>query len=320
MTGLKYNWGTDGHERVLALLERELEEGNISHAYLLTGPDKIGKYTVAKRLAHILQCPNNFCHTCSVCQEIDKGYHSDTIEIVDNGESIKIEEIRDVLVKMNLSKQSAYKILLIQNIERMGQDAANAMLKMLEDPPERVVFILTASRVKEILPTIISRVRVHNFRRLSDADLAKVLQGLYPNVGEEQIKMVSSFALGKPGTAIDFMRDPQLYDEYKKMYNAICLFVKKPDRVNQFMYIADLVKAKKDNEDPALIKNFLDVLTAVLRNELLELVASGGEREGASRESVVRIVNLIIEAQRARELLKRNVNTKMLLENLLMQL
>lgn len=322
MEKLKYNWGIDGHERVLNFLEAELAAGNLAHAYLFAGPEKIGKHTVAKTLAHILQCPNNFCHECAICREIEKGYHSDTIELSDNGESVKIEEIREILTKLNLSRQSSYKILLVQNIERMTLESANAMLKTLEDPPENVIFILTTSRIKEILPTIISRVRVYNFRRLSNEDLAKVLQRLYPLADEEQIQTVSSFALGKPGTAIDFMRDPQLYDEYKKMYNDICQFVSKPDKANQFMYIAQLVKTKKENEDPAMIKDFLDVLTAVLRKKMLEKISgqTGQSGQGASAKDLEKIINLIIEAQRAQDLLKRNVNPKLLLENLLMQL
>ncbi len=309
---LQYNWGVFGHDEKLRELESDMREGNIAHAYLLAGSDNIGKFLVAKKMAHILQCENNYCHDCAVCHEIEKGYHSDTLEIVDDGESLKIEEIRAVLTRLHLSKQSPYKILLIQNIERMPLEAANAMLKILEDPPERVVFILTTSRQQEVLATIISRVRLFRFKRLGDLELQHLLHELYPLTETDQVAMLSSLALGRPGVAVSFMEKPELYDVYRKMYDDIYILLKKPDIASQFMYISDLVKSKKEHDNSELIRDFLDIFVTVARKELLDAVGRGDIEQERS------LVKLVTRAQKGADLLKHNVNVKLLLENLML--
>ena len=313
MTDLKYNWEIDGHNKILAALEADILSGKINHAYLFAGPDNIGKMTVAKKMAHILQCPEGYCHNCSVCNEIDKGYHSDTIEVIDNGESIKIEEVRNFIEKANLTKQTKYKILLIQNIERMTPEAANSLLKTLEDPPQNVIFILTTSRIKDVLPTIISRVRLYTFHRLRDEDVENILRKFYPLADTDELKDVSGFAMGRPGLALDFMREPELLNNYRKMYNDIWEFVRKPNIVDAFIYIDEIVKQKKDEEDGSIVKNYLDTLTAVLRKHLIDLASSN-----ASEEQIKKYLDALKMAQRAQELLKRNVNNRLLLENLML--
>jgi DNA polymerase-3 subunit delta' len=273
----------------------------------------VGKFSVAKTLAHILQCENNFCHTCPTCLEIDRGCHSDTIERGDNGESIKIEEIRNALASLHVSRNSPYKILLMQNIERMSLESANAMLKTLEDPPGKVVFILTTSRLKEIIPTIISRVRICNFQRLADGSVREYIHSIYPLAEEDLLDQVSAFAMGKPGRAVSFMQNPALLDDARKMYNDISLFVKMPDRANEFGYIERVVQQAKDNDNDRMIRDFLDIFTAVLRKKLLD-------ENGSPQEARLKTIALIKEAQKAQDLLKRNVNNRLLLENLMLGL
>ncbi len=348
-----YSWNISGHEKIVAGLEKELMGGNLAHAYLFAGPAGVGKYTVAKTFAHILQCEKNCghfakqnvnclaaraqarCrrqaggaplgshgHSCAVCNEIEKGYHSDTLEISDNNESIKIETVRDLLPKLHMSKQSPRKILLIQNIERMTPGSANAMLKTLEDPPDGVMFLLTTSRIKEVLPTIISRVRVINFQRLSEKEIISLLQKHYPLAETDLLGQVSSFGAGKPGKAMAFMSQPKLLSEARKMYTDVCNFVKNPDRIGEFTYIADIVKTAKEQENDAVIYDFLDIFTAVLRQEMIGR-AKGYHAAGAGNAKgggIEKILWLITEAQKAQDLLKRNVNKRLLLENLVINL
>jgi len=325
-----YNWNISGHDYVITALEKELAAtakagsttGVLTHAYLFAGPDNVGKYTVAKTLAHILQCEKGYRHdaglgACATCSEIEKGYHADTLELKDDGESIKIETVRDVLLKLHMrpvgvGKGPGHRILLIQNIERMTLESANAMLKMLEDPPEGVMFLLTTGRIKDVLPTILSRVRSYNFRSFSDQNIVQLLRADYPQAESGLITQVASFAAGKPGKAISLMQNPELLESARKMYDDIRIFVKKPDRANEFAYIAGIVKSAKDNEDSNGVRDFLDVFISVLRQEMLERVENGN--------GVTEIAALITEAQKAQDLLKRNVNNRLLLENLVMHL
>jgi len=308
---LTYNWKIAGHSAKVAELEKEILENRLSHAYLFSGPEQVGKYTVAKTMAGIVQCPNGYCHECATCREIEKGYHADTIEIADNGESIKVDEVRDLIAKLNMSSTSPRKIMLIRNAERMTTEAANAMLKTLEDPPDGVMFLMTASRVREILPTIISRVRMYVFQRLPEQKILELLQSLYPLAEVDLLEQVASYALGRPGRAVKFMREPELLEEARKMYNDISAFVKKPDRMGEFAYADHIAKVMKERESDKPLNDFLDTFTAVLRAKMLEQ-DNGPER--------MRTLNLLGEVQQSRDLVKRNVNTKLLLENLMLKL
>jgi len=312
-----YGWDILGHDRIIAELEKEIASGNVSHAYLFAGPDQVGKFSVARTMAHILQCEGRYCHDCHVCREIDRGCHADTIEIIDNGDSIKIEEIRDIIARLHMSGGSPYKILLIQNIERMPVEAANAMLKTLEDPPEGVLFLLTTDRVKDILPTIISRVRVYNFQKIPERKILELLQSLYPLADTDLLTRTASYAMGRPGRAVNYMREPLLLEQARKMYNDISLFVKKPDRVNEFVYVAELVKTAQEAQSDRPIKDFLDTFAAVLRQKLLEGADGSDEADSAAQK---RLAAMIREIMLARDLLKRNVNTRLLLENLMLHL
>ena len=312
---LTYNWNIDGHEGVLKLLESDLAEKNLAHAYLFSGPKGVGKFTAAKIMAHILQCENEYCHTCAVCNEIEKGYHSDTIEFRDEGESIKIEQIRGVLEKLHMSKHAPYKILLVQDIERMTGESANALLKTLEDPPDNVIFLLTTSSVKEVLPTILSRVRLLKFRRVADADIAALIRKHYPHADQLTIETVCAFSLGRAGRALSFMQDDDLYRSYRKIFDDIEFFLQKPDRAQQFTYIGELVALQKERDDETIIQDFLEVFLVVLRKQLL--MKANGNRAIVSQE---KILEAISRAQQSRELLKRNVNARLLLENMLLPL
>jgi DNA polymerase III subunit delta' len=307
-----YDWNIIGHDTVISALEQELSSGNLAHAYLFAGSENTGKFTAAKTMSQILQCENNFCHECPSCREIEKGCHSDTIEIPDNGESIKIEEVRNILSSLYMSKNSRYRILLVKNIERMTLESANAMLKTLEDPPENVLFLLTTNRLKEILPTIISRVRVYNFNRLPENRVREFIHGLYPLAEEELLSEVSSFSMGRPGKAVQLMRDPATLDEVRKMFDDISVFIKKPDPANEFGYIAQVVQDAKDKENDKIVRDFLDIFIALLRKELLDNDKPAPERK--------KLVTLIKETQKSQDLLKRNVNARLLLENLMLHL
>ena len=83
MSFMLYKWGVIGHIKQLEKLEKELLEGNLSHAYLFSGPADLGKFHIARTLSNILQCQNNFCHVCEDCRKVSKGIHPDVIEMRD---------------------------------------------------------------------------------------------------------------------------------------------------------------------------------------------------------------------------------------------
>jgi len=198
-----YNWNIIGHDKQLKMLEADIESGNLAHSYLLYGAGHVGKYTVAKKLASILQCENNFCGVCPTCIQIRKGIHLDTMEYENNKEALKIDQIREIISRCNMSSQSRYKVVVLQSIGRMTVEASNALLKTLEEPPGRTLFIMTTSNVQEVLPTILSRSRLIKFHLFSTEFLANKLRELYPESTEETINQVAKLSLGRAGRALD---------------------------------------------------------------------------------------------------------------------
>lgn len=276
--------------------------GNVFHAYLLAGPNSVGKNTVAKKMAGILQCSNDFCHTCPTCLQVEKGGHLDTVEMIDDKESIKIDDVRKIIERCNMTRQANYKIFLIQTIERMTVEAANSFLKMLEEPPERTLFILTTNNVRAVLPTIISRVRVVNFAPVSAGYLEKKLRELYPQHEEDTIKKVSVFSLGKTGKAVNLMENPGELANYIKAYSDVMFFLEHRSIADRFSYVSDIA------EDEGKIEVFVSILSNVLRSKILD-----GENVDEHIDTVLRI-------DEAMTLIKKNVNLKLVLENLMLSL
>ncbi|MFA6305482.1 MAG: AAA family ATPase [Candidatus Gracilibacteria bacterium] len=299
---MKYNWSIIGHERQLQMIEADILSGNVFHAYLLAGPNSVGKNTVAKKMAGILQCSNDFCHTCPTCLQVEKGGHLDTVEMIDDKESIKIDDVRKIIERCNMTRQANYKIFLIQTIERMTVEAANSFLKMLEEPPERTLFILTTNNVRAVLPTIISRVRVVNFAPVSAGYLEKKLRELYPQHEEDTIKKVSVFSLGKTGKAVNLMENPGELANYIKAYSDVMFFLEHRSIADRFSYVSDIA------EDEGKIEVFVSILSNVLRSKILD-----GENVDEHIDTVLRI-------DEAMTLIKKNVNLKLVLENLMLSL
>lgn len=284
-------------------IEKDIESGNLAHAYLLAGPNSVGKNTVAKKLAGILQCENDFCHQCNTCLQVQKGCHLDTIAFNNDGESIKIDEVRKVIERLGMTGQSKYKILLIQGLERMTVEAANSFLKILEEPPQRTVFIMTTNNIRLLLPTILSRVRIIKFGSVSAKYLQEKLAELYPGSDENTINMVSLFSLGKTGKAVHLMENPDSLANYLKIYHDVQNFLAYRNLADRFSYVENLAA------EPDQIETFLNIMSHVLRSKVLE--------NDSMADKHLQTLCVINESA---SLLKKNVNTRLVLENLMLVL
>lgn len=300
-----YNWNVIGHEKELARMEADLINGNIHHAYLFVGPEKVGKFRVAKAVSKILQCPNNFCHTCPSCIQVEKKCHADTIELEDDGESIKIDAVREILARLQMTGQSQYKILLIQNIGRLTDEAANCLLKTLEEPPEKTVFLFTAGQLKDIAPTIASRMRILHFKKLNDTVLTDALQKAHPNVDRETIAQVILLSLGRSGRALQLLAEPEKFQEVRDLYHHIQFLDEKAGIATRMIAAAEIC------QDPARLKMFLTLLAHYLRNKMLHV------DDFAEKTRMLRAIEKIHEIN---GLLLRNVNNRLLMENLMINL
>jgi DNA polymerase-3 subunit delta' len=303
-----YNWKIIGHKKQLELIEQDIKADRLAHAYLFAGSSSIGKFSIARMFVNILQCPNNLCHQCPTCIQLQKGSHPDTITLKaeDESESIKIEQIRDIIVKLNMTKQSKYKVLLIKKAERLTPEAANCLLKTLEEPPPHTLIIMTTNNVRELLPTIISRVRLIKFSAYSNKFLKSKMKELFPETDEETINQVCSLALGKSGKAIKLLKNTDLLASYRTMYTMLCEFLEPAPLYKKFKVIEDIL-AEDDK-----VTEFLDVFTHLVRSRLHQ----GIENKKLTSFKKQHFLSLLSLIEDTRQLLKRNINARLALENL----
>jgi len=207
-------WPVVGHEWAVALLARALQSGRLSHAYLFTGPAHVGKTTLALAFAQALLCERGSgapCGECSTCQRIAHGRYPDVQTIVADRAMIQIEQVRALQSDVALSPlEGKYKVFVIQEIERATLPAANALLKVLEEPPPRVLLLLTSERRDQVLPTIFSRCQSVALRSLPATQIQDALQERW-EIAEEQAALLARLSCGAIGWAVRAHSDPELW-------------------------------------------------------------------------------------------------------------
>ncbi len=180
-------------DHVTVTLRNAIETDRIGHAYLMTGPRGVGKTTTARILAKALNCEKGPtptpCQECDSCRQITAGNHLDVLEI-DGASNRGIDQIRDLREKARYATVSGkYKIYIIDEVHMLTNEAFNALLKILEEPPDSVVFIFATTRPRKVPATILSRCQRFDFRRISVTDMSEYL---YREASREGIKLDST--------------------------------------------------------------------------------------------------------------------------------
>jgi DNA polymerase-3 subunit delta' len=199
-----------GHSRVLELLEREKEVP--THAYLFVGADGVGKATVARRFAADLLCPTGGDHDlpCSSCRRAAASVHPDliVIEAEDGRTGVGVEQAREIATRSALSPvEGARRVFLLPEAGEMTEQAANALLKTLEEPLAPVVFLLVADSEDDLPDTVASRCRTIHFGRVPEEELVDGLttRGL----DLDQARTVAAVSGGRPGLALTLATQPE---------------------------------------------------------------------------------------------------------------
>ena len=169
-----------GQKAITQTLKNAIDQNQISHAYLFTGPRGTGKTSAAKIFAKAINCPNQVhgepCNECDMCRSITAGTQEDVIEI-DAASNNGVEEIRFIRDRANYAPtQAEYKVYIIDEVHMLSTGAFNALLKTLEEPRKNVVFILATTEPHKIPATIISRTQRFDFKRINTQDIVGHLE------------------------------------------------------------------------------------------------------------------------------------------------
>ncbi len=298
-----------GQEHVTRTLQNALSAERVAHAYLFCGLRGTGKTTMAKLLAKSLNCQEGVsaepCNRCQFCREISAGRSMDVQEI-DAASNRGIDEIRELREKVRYSSaQNRYKVYIIDEVHMLTNEAFNALLKTLEEPPPRVVFILATTEIHKLPLTVISRCQRFDFHLLETRQVASRLQevaaDLAFSIEEESLYLLARQAEGSLRDALGFLEQCRAYggDEIQHRDVLDILGLAAPETIYHLMesvFKEDLLSGLSEIKEIVFrgrdLHRFLKELLLYLRKLIL---LQAGEDEASVLEDVPALRSYLLE-------------------------
>lgn len=331
-------WKVLGQAKTIAMLDGAWRSGHLAHAYLLVGPSGVGKRTLALNLAQALNCTGAEppCGECRPCQRIISGKHSDVriITLKDEKSSqegssrkeISIDEIKQLQIDASLPPfEGRRKVFIIDGAEYLSQDAANRLLKTLEEPPAGVVLLLLAAREDRLLPTVVSRCQKIEMLPLSPSVLEAFLRER--GIEARQARMLSRLSQGCPGWALSALADNNFLEQYFQQLREL-LSLEEASLEKRFALAARMaVRFQRQREK---VEEALDLWLAwwhdllLMKNGVLDFISNVNQegllRERAQMYRLEEIRKMITSLREARKQLEWNANPRLVLEVLMLEL
>ncbi len=328
------NLSSLGHEWALELLEQQIILQQVHHAYLFTGPDGVGRRTLALQFAQRINCsnpphPGQACESCRICthtktmQQIDMS----VVQAEKAGSMLKVDQIRALQHSVSLTPTEArFRIGLILDFDQANPNAQNALLKTLEEAPERVILLLTATSAEELLPTIVSRCQLIKLRPLA-TDTLKAALIQHDGLPESKAAELAHLTGGRAGAALHLAANPDLAEEAQSRAELFFDLIAQNYR-QRFSQVDGILKASDPAGSRQKLKDLLQSWIAVWRDALICAVQSNASTTYPARAMVIRkltdqlspavICSNIRLMEEGLLMLEQNVNPRLLLENILL--
>jgi DNA polymerase-3 subunit delta' len=321
------NWNLLGHEWAVDMLRQHVARDTARHAYLFAGPPGVGRRTLALRFAQALNCaqtiePGIPCGKCRDCKQIEAMQHPDLtiIQADSEGGTLKVDQVREARRSLTLKPyQSKYRVAIFLRFQEANDNAANALLKVLEEAPSYAVLILTADNPEAVLPTILSRCEVLRLRPVPVEIVGSFLKE--KGADEESARLISHISGGRPGYALRLMQDSSAL-EFRAEKLADLQTLLPASRVEKFSY------AEKLSKDKELMRRVLTIWISFWRDVLLRVggastpVANADQAQEieflAGLVSLSDVRRVVADLEKALERLDANVNARLLAEVLLL--
>lgn len=324
-----------GHDALQKKLNAFKNQEKVPHALLFVGPKDIGKYRLARHFAQVLNEENS-----EIVRQIEKNICSDVVTMGDlwqkdkleswekiaktsnfnqvhrtgkNGvpkrtNTIGVEDIHMFLPPLAQSGVAEYKIGIIRDADRMTTEAANALLKTLEEPTKRTLFILTAHHAKSLPETIISRCQVFPLFLHSEKKLLSLFAE--KDISESEKKEMLMIAQGRSEVLIRFLEDSSFFEQERRQFQGISQIFFTGDELYKMKMAEDYSKPEKAEDLLVFLENFLRFLRSLLVEK-----THGKTLDIAQRISYVDLLNLFAKLDFVKMGLRANANKRMLLED-----
>jgi DNA polymerase-3 subunit delta' len=319
-----------GQAKAKKLLQEAVARHKVSHAFLFRGPDGVGKKRAALTFTSYINCQNSdmgdACGQCKSCKKYQSGNHPDLLIVQPDGAAIKIGQIRELIQQLVFPPLEAkYRVIVLEDVHTMKREAANSLLKTLEEPAANNLLILTADQAGEILPTILSRCQVIPFMPLPYELLSSILQE-GSVVDDSTAQTLAALSEGSLGRAQLLIKENLLTLRKEIIERLVELHHGHSESVGAVLLLAETTVALKENTSEMLDLLrlwFRDLIlfaagepeTSLVNQDLLHILPTAGKRW-----SMDQLYSRLRMFDRAEKELRQNCNQSLVFEVLFFNL